>query len=146
MIWLTLLGTLLGAVIGALATLAAQQISAREARKHEQMRRRDGLRKEYHTLWTHHNRLSLICSDELAFSLREFTDKLASVLLDGTPADTPAWKYLQEPKDRFLRLASSEIKWVGQLSPGDTSDTARPPTLAGRSGLGAQGATEVPGG
>ena len=46
MAWLAVLGTLLGTLIGAIATLAAQQIAARAADKREQLQRRSALRLE----------------------------------------------------------------------------------------------------
>jgi hypothetical protein len=46
MTWLAVLGTLLGTIIGAAATLFAQQIAAREADKREQLQRRAALRLE----------------------------------------------------------------------------------------------------
>jgi hypothetical protein len=46
MAWLAVLGTLLGTLVGAIATLAAQQLAARDAAKREQLQRRAAMRLE----------------------------------------------------------------------------------------------------
>jgi hypothetical protein len=142
---LAIIGTLLGALIGAVAALGAQQIATREAGKREKIQRRADMRTELkdqigsffesaqtmeriagdpdqydyatrsvasHNLWTHYQRLALICTVDLSNPLDELANLLNATMWHGAPDGVPVWEHLRDAKQRFREAAQREIQWT----------------------------------
>jgi uncharacterized membrane protein YccC len=131
MTW-TVLGALLGALIGAGATFYVQHTKRHDALRRE---RKDaieafqaaaqevesiaGARHSYNdsavhnahrALWTAQKRLELVCSPALLDSLNNLANTLNMTLWDGPPNGMPAWQHFQAPTAQFNAAARREIE------------------------------------
>jgi gas vesicle protein len=136
MTWLAIVGTLLGAMIGAASALFAQQIAARDAVKRERSTEIDRrissyiLMKEeaeriakardetdaatkdlaHRDLYASQKILEIICSDELRHSMNALTGKLIEVIWRGLPDDKGFYDLIRPLDENFLDAAKREIK------------------------------------
>ncbi|MET8776962.1 hypothetical protein ABZV58_18325 [Nocardia sp. NPDC004654] len=134
-----IVGTLLGTSIGAFATLEVQNRSNRAAEQREALAHASALRAEKktvieefydiyqqmerrvsdndparpselsHRMWFLHNKLALICSDQLQAPLSAIARELNKVYWHGVPGGKDVWDYLHPYWSRFRESARTEI-------------------------------------
>ena len=140
MAWLAVLGTLLGALVGAGSALATQQMAARFQRRAdlrlERKKQIDAFLKaaqkaeriaedrdkcDHSTkaqtadnLWLHHKRLALICLPDLVAPLNDLANALANAIWKGPPEGVPVWEHVAGQTGRFLDAAGHEIAWTSR--------------------------------
>lgn len=131
MTWLAVLGTLLGALIGAGSTFAAAGLQRRTDLRLERKNQIDAfleaaqeteriaedrdqcdhstMARAADKLWLHHKRLALICLPDLVAPLNDLANALANALWEGPPQGVPVWKHIADQNGRFLDAARHEV-------------------------------------
>jgi hypothetical protein len=139
MTWLAIVGTLLGALIGAATALVAQQVAARDAVKRERRAEIDKrissyiLMKEeaeriakardetdaatkdfaHRDLYAAQKILELVCSDELTNSMRALTGKLIEIIWSGLPDGKDFYEHIRPLDKEFIDAAKRECDSAG---------------------------------